>query len=204
MNMPEVFDRLVHQEEGSLDLEAILQDIKVELQGANVEVLLPTFCKAARFLAEKNEGVFSIIIALLGLQRVPLVDNSSVDNQLLEQQAISLNTRKSVHEELVEKSIKFMKTNLMAEKPISLSVLCDEVGTNPTTLIDCFRQEIKMSPMKFFQQMRLERAAQLLSEGNLSISMVSESCLYENQGNFSTSFRKRYGLSPSEYRKRTA
>ena len=46
-----------------------------------------------------------------------------------------------------------------------------------------------------------ERAAELLRETELSIAAVAEAVGYDSAGKFSSAFRERYHLLPSEYRK---
>lgn len=198
----EVFDQLVQgQRESHLKLEKFLEEIKVEFQSIDVEAMMPTFCRAARFLAEKaekNEGVIiSLLVAFLGFQRLP-----SEDNQLPKKQVISPDVEKSIYQDFVEKATEVMHKHLMSEKPITLSRLCEDLGTNATTLSDCFKRELQTSPIKYWKQLRLERAAKLLTETRLSVFEISMQCLYETQGSFSTAFRQQYNQTPSDYRRK--
>ena len=47
----------------------------------------------------------------------------------------------------------------------------------------------------------MEKAADLLRETELSIAAVAEAVGYDSAGKFSSAFRERYHLLPSEYRK---
>ena len=47
----------------------------------------------------------------------------------------------------------------------------------------------------------MRRAKQLLADEKLSVKEISARVGYDNALNFSTGFRKRFGISPSEYRK---
>ena len=47
----------------------------------------------------------------------------------------------------------------------------------------------------------MEKAAELLRETELSIAAVAEAVGYDSAGKFSSTFRERYHLLPSEYRK---
>ena len=57
-----------------------------------------------------------------------------------------------------------------------------------------------MSPQAFLIQVRLEQAALLLRETDLSIGSVAQSAGYNDALSFSKAFRQKYGLSPSEYK----
>ncbi|SEH29240.1 AraC family transcriptional regulator [Selenomonas sp. KH1T6] len=50
-------------------------------------------------------------------------------------------------------------------------------------------------------RIRFERAARLLKDTRMSVRQISEAVGYENPENFMRMFKKRYGLSPSSYRK---
>ena len=53
----------------------------------------------------------------------------------------------------------------------------------------------------YVQKLRLERAAQLLSTGNMPIQAVYEVCGYNTLSAFHKAFKKHYGITPGEFRK---
>lgn len=69
-----------------------------------------------------------------------------------------------------------------------------------------FRREFKrvcgISPGQYRQEIKLERAKELLRTTNLSMAEISSELRFECMGQFSTFFRKRTGIPPFEYRKR--
>ena len=58
-----------------------------------------------------------------------------------------------------------------------------------------------MNPTTLKKEHRMEKAAELLRETELSIAAVAEAVGYDSAGKFSSAFRERYHLLPSEYRK---
>ena len=54
----------------------------------------------------------------------------------------------------------------------------------------------------FVKEIRMNRAADLLSDTSLSIGEIAHRLGYMNQGKFSTAFKMRKGIGPLEYRKR--
>ncbi len=58
------------------------------------------------------------------------------------------------------------------------------------------------SPVNFIKKIRLQRATQLLEDGNLYISEIGYMTGFNNQKYFSKCFRKAYGVGPQEYAKR--
>lgn len=63
------------------------------------------------------------------------------------------------------------------------------------------RNMLGISPADFIRNVRLKRAAQLLTDNpTLSINEVSARVGFSTPRNFSTQFKKMFGVLPSEYR----
>ena len=56
------------------------------------------------------------------------------------------------------------------------------------------------TPGSFFRIFKLNRAAALLKEGKYNISEITDRTGFSSVSHFSTSFKKRYGVSPKEYK----
>ncbi len=82
---------------------------------------------------------------------------------------------------------------------LSVQRVADVLGFSGDYLGKLFKQERGITLNKFIVQTRMERAAALLREGNISISLVAEMVGYENYSYFSTSFKKLYGCNPTQY-----
>ncbi len=63
-----------------------------------------------------------------------------------------------------------------------------------------FTARYGMTPQKFKTQQRFERAKKLLIEGNHSVTEIAFELGYESPTTFTTLFKKRFGMSPSEFR----
>ena len=57
------------------------------------------------------------------------------------------------------------------------------------------------NPSVFFKRYKLNRAAQLLKERDYNISEIADMTGFSTLSHFSTSFKKQFGVSPSEYQK---
>ena len=64
-----------------------------------------------------------------------------------------------------------------------------------------FKKTYGISPGQYIINLRIEKAKQLLSEGVLKISAVSEKCGFSNPYHFCRLFRQKTGFTPSEYMK---
>lgn len=68
-----------------------------------------------------------------------------------------------------------------------------------STFKRAFERHYKTSPIKWFQDKRLEHAAFLLSHKTARPSEVFEDCGYDSLSNFIQAFKKKYGLTPKQY-----
>ena len=58
---------------------------------------------------------------------------------------------------------------------------------------------LDQSPSLFIRNIRLQRAAQLLAEGQLSVTEIAERTGFSSSSNLSKCFQEMYGCRPSEY-----
>lgn len=87
---------------------------------------------------------------------------------------------------------------------MSSQEVADRLNISRSHLHRVFSQEYGMSIGKYIQQVRMNRACFLLDNSPLRIYEISNSVGYENQLYFSSAFKKHTGISPTEYRKKTA
>lgn len=84
---------------------------------------------------------------------------------------------------------------------ISLNMLADELGVSINTAMHAFRKDVGMGIMAYFSKLKIEKAMQLIREGNLSFRTISERLGFESPEYFSRVFKKQTGMTPTEYAK---
>lgn len=84
---------------------------------------------------------------------------------------------------------------------ITLSSLSDECHISISALNRLFHEFLSVSPISYIISRRLERARHLISIKGLSLKEISSRCGYARESFFSRAFKKRFGMSPNEYRK---
>jgi len=82
---------------------------------------------------------------------------------------------------------------------ISARDIAKSVGVSPNYLANIFRELDSSSPKKYLIQVRMEKAALILSIGQYKIKDVAKMVSFKNQLHFSNAFHKYYGVSPSDY-----
>lgn len=78
----------------------------------------------------------------------------------------------------------------------ALASLC---GISEVYFIRVFQKQFNTTPKQFLIDLRLNHAKELLSEGKLKISAISEKCGFTNPYHFCRSFKAQFGITPTEY-----
>lgn len=86
-------------------------------------------------------------------------------------------------------------------KKFSLNDVADAVGKNPSYLSRVFSEQTGMTMQEYALEIRLEAAANILEYSNESIGGIAEYLSFPSQSYFGDRFKKKYGITPAEYRK---
>ncbi|MBD2845017.1 helix-turn-helix transcriptional regulator [Paenibacillus sp. IB182496] len=84
-------------------------------------------------------------------------------------------------------------------EPLTLHGLAALHGMSSARFSYYFHKYMRLRPIEYVMQCRMERARELLQAGTFPISAVSASVGYDNPLYFSRVFKKKFGLSPSKY-----
>ena len=84
--------------------------------------------------------------------------------------------------------------------PPSVEQLADTVGLSASRLAHLFRREIGMSIQAYVIERRLVMAAMLIVQSDERISQIAYSVGFGDVSNFNHSFKRRFGMSPRQYR----
>ena len=88
--------------------------------------------------------------------------------------------------------------------PIRLDQLAAVCKRSPSQAERLFRAETGIPPYRYYLDRKLELACQLLRETGMSVRDVASYLSFQDEFYFSGLFRKKIGVSPSEYRKRAS
>lgn len=88
------------------------------------------------------------------------------------------------------------------QRQITNAELGDHFSYHPNYLNKLFREHTEKTLHAFQTDIRLRKAAALLTSGELSISQIGEQCGFTTNAYFIKLFRQKYGISPGKYRKR--
>ena len=87
------------------------------------------------------------------------------------------------------------------DKRVTIEELSKRYLMNPTTLKQAFKSVYGESIAAHMKEHRMEKAAALLHESDMSIAEIGRLVGYESQSKFTAAFKEYFGLTPKEYRK---
>ena len=113
-------------------------------------------------------------------------------------QRLSIPTRIGVRHPKLSQVIQMMEGNI--EDPMSPSDLAEEVGMSTRQLERLFRRYLNRSPKRYYMELRLQKARNLLMQTDMSVINVALACGFASPSHFSKCYRSHYNTTP--YRER--
>lgn len=84
-------------------------------------------------------------------------------------------------------------------RPITITQLANHLNLDRTYFSTIFKKYIGKSPKQYLIDVRLQKAAELISTYGYSTSIAAQSTGYTDIFNFSKMFKQKYGVSPTMY-----
>lgn len=103
-------------------------------------------------------------------------------------------------QDIIQKTISFMKSNL--NKQLTLEEIANYVNYSPNYLSSIFTQKSGLSLINYFNQLKIQKACQLLDFTNKSIKEIAFELAFNDPYYFSKVFTKHMNFSPKSYRKK--
>ncbi|WP_224815016.1 GlxA family transcriptional regulator [Hasllibacter sp. MH4015] len=113
-------------------------------------------------------------------------------------QRLSIPTRIGVRHPKLGQVIRMMEQNI--EEPISPAQLAQDVGMSTRQLERLFRRYLNRSPKRYYMELRLGKARNLLMQTDMSVINVALACGFASPSHFSKCYRAHYDTTP--YRER--
>ena len=115
-----------------------------------------------------------------------------------DEQRLSVPTRIGVRHPKLSQVIHMMEANI--EEPISPATLAQNVGMSTRQLERLFRRYLDRSPKRYYMELRLQKARNLLMQTDMSVINVALACGFSSPSHFSKCYRTQYYTTP--YRER--
>ena len=84
---------------------------------------------------------------------------------------------------------------------LDLAELAAEAGCSRSHFIRMFRAVVGRTPHRYLLDYRLGKAKALLEQGSLPVGQVAAACGFVSHAHFSSAFRARFAIAPSDYRR---
>lgn len=107
-------------------------------------------------------------------------------------------SKKELPNRLLKPAVKYLQTHY-ADPKLSNAVLAQCCNLSEVYFRQCFTAQYKVSPRRFILNIRINKAKQLLSEGQLKIAEIALQCGFSNPYHFDRTFKAQTGLTPTEY-----
>lgn len=97
-------------------------------------------------------------------------------------------------------AINLVKNNLSV--PVRVADIAKEVGVSESKMYKCFSEVFGVSPSKYFMQLKIKHAEQLLISTDKTVEQISEELGFSSAFHLSKSYKELLGIAPSQTRKR--
>lgn len=111
---------------------------------------------------------------------------------------IELKTRSQAHVEMISKARLRIRESL--ESPLTIQQIAEDMGVSYSNFRKLFKEHTGLSPATYQQDLRLQRAKELLTTTNMSIKEIAYQLNFESPDYFSAKFKAKTGRKPSEMR----
>jgi AraC family transcriptional regulator, glycine betaine-responsive activator len=116
-----------------------------------------------------------------------------------DRQYIPLRAQIGVSHRSLIRVAQLMEENI--EKPLSLESIARSTGLSRRQIERLFKRDLNCVPKRFYLEMRLRRARELLLQTSMPITDITAACGFQSPPHFSKCYRTQFGYPPSAERK---
>ena len=162
-------------------------------------------CDGNRYTTAGGTSSIDLLLKIIADEHGEELANAVADQMIYssirtdqDTQRLSVPTRIGVRHPKLSKVIQMMEINI--EEPISPSILAKDGGMSTRQLERLFRRYLDRSPKRYYMELRLQKARNLLMQTDMSVINVALACGFASPSHFSKCYRAHYDTTP--YRER--
>jgi transcriptional regulator GlxA family with amidase domain len=87
------------------------------------------------------------------------------------------------------------------QKPLAVPLLAQRVAMSPRNFARVFTKEMKTTPAKFVERLRIEAARRRLEESQNSMETIADECGFGNVNSMRNVFQRALKIAPGQYRR---
>lgn len=148
-----------------------------------------------------SEKIFGRYTDMKEIDRLDLGEfESLVSNILKKLQNDMDSTRIGTNKEFVIKAEQYVQENY-SEVELSVDKICKTLAVSSAYFSTVFKRDTGKTFIEYLTDYRMEEASKLLLNDNLKTYVIAERVGYSDPNYFTYVFKRKYGLTPSKYRK---
>ncbi|HCJ58902.1 MAG TPA: hypothetical protein DHV55_17270 [Clostridiaceae bacterium] len=98
----------------------------------------------------------------------------------------------------IKKAIDYMNENYAAG--VSCTELAQLIRMDKYSFIRIFKSQTNKTPYEYLIELKIEKAKKMLRSSKSTITEISMACGFSSHSHFTSTFKRKTGLSPTEYR----
>ena len=169
----------------------------------NYLIIVNTLCRKAAESAKVHPAFLDAVSGRIAIQienALSETDLIQVRNSMIREYCLLVNrqTTKSYSQNIARVTT-YITIHLT--EPLSLSLLADTLGVSKSYLAAQFKKETGQTMSDYISRARIEYAASILKDGQMSVQDAADACGIPNLCWFERLFRRYKGMTPAEYKK---
>lgn len=190
-----------------LDSTFMLSPFQTYFMHAGKEIYVPRILQTGT-LSDKIEKIFE---RMINVYMTPALNNSCNELhlrsllglmfcELYESHRDFFTGPRSVKGHIANEVRRYIDENY--DQQLNISELAREHFVHPSYLSHIFANQVGLSPRKYLTNLRLSNARKLLLSSENTIQSISAKVGFPDVNNFIQSFKKSFGITPKQYRKK--
>ena len=156
-----------------------------------VAELLSTFNRLKKddkaYMSDLSTSLIQLIVMLILSSAQERSDSNHVNTMM----------QAKYQDELLGEIALYIQENIYT--PITVKDICYRFALSRSSLQALFRNNLGTTPKKYISDLKFFKSKQLIKESSYSISEIARICGFSSIHYFSRDFKKRYGITPTEY-----
>ena len=153
------------------------------------------------YFLNPNKEIFesySTLIQRFHLSDKQLLANASLLELIYHISNASTASEQNRNSDIITQTLTYININY--NKQLTLDELAKKAGYSKSRFSHLFLEIVGMSPIKYQNDIRLKNSCELLHSTKLTIAEIAQSCGFNDPLYFSRIFKKKYKISPTQYR----
>jgi two-component system response regulator YesN len=162
------------------------------------------FVRTARDLALRAPEIERRLSELIeGFVLCPPPDQAEVELDALccAFAAAAIETRASSSQRLSQRAIEYLREHYRQDD-LTIEKLCKQLHVSASYFSALFKKETRKTFVQYLTELRMDEAAKLLVSTQLTTAQIADTVGVNDPSYFSYSFKKHFGMSPSQARGR--